>query len=348
MYSGISVIVICHNGASRLPVTLAHLKAQAKPAVPWEVLLIDNASTDDSAKVALSCWGEGPTALRVFRQPRFGYTKERGFVDAKYEFVAFVDEDTWLSPDWVLVTSETLLSDPSLGAVGSICEPVFEVSEPEWFREFHSIYSILTDSDLDQCESPEHLQVPGVCVRKQAWVQLQQGGFRSLLSKRVRRQPSGGSDPEMTLAIRLAGWKLRVDPRLRLQRCVSAQHLRWEHLRRLQRRCEARQALLDAYSTHNLSMRMGVKQQLGQLWWCQVGRSLLKLICRADAVFAALTSNGENRQEVIEVEKWFGRMLGMLELRGGYHWSRRHIRYAPWRLRRPEEYLRRSQEAPKC
>jgi hypothetical protein len=38
-------------------------------------------------------------------------------------------------------------------------------------------------------------------------------------------------------------------------------------------------------------------------------------------------------------------MLGMLRLRGKYRWARRHIRYAPWRLRRREEYLRRPRES---
>jgi hypothetical protein len=327
---------------------LAHLKAQKQPAVPWEVLFIDNASTDGSAEVTLSCWHEGPVPLRVVHEAKLGlqHARERGLKEAKYDFLGFVDDNNWISPNWVLVANDALTSDPSLGAVGSICEPVFEVPEPEWLSGFHPIYSILTDSDLNECENPpEHLQGAGLCVRKQAWTQLVHGGFRPLLSDRMGGPLSGAGDTELTLAIRLAGWKIRVEPHLRLQRFMPAQRLRWEYLRRLQRRYGASQALLDAYSTHNLSMRMGFKERLGQLWWCQVGRSLAKLICRPNAVFAALTSNGENRQEVIEVERWFGRMLGMLQLRNRYHWSRHHIRYAPWRLRRPEEYLRRPREA---
>jgi hypothetical protein len=132
---------------------------------------------------------------------------------------------------------------------------------------------------------------------------------------------------------------------LRLQHFMPAQRLRWEYLRRLQRGYAASQALLDAYSTHNLSMRLGLKARVGQIWWCQAGRSLVELMRRPSAVLAAATSIAEGRQDVLEVERHFGRILGMLQLRRKYGASRRHVRYAPWRLRRPEEYLRQTNPA---
>jgi glycosyltransferase involved in cell wall biosynthesis len=48
---GLSVIICCHNGASRLFATLSHLKAQQIANRQWEVLLVDNASTDGSGEL---------------------------------------------------------------------------------------------------------------------------------------------------------------------------------------------------------------------------------------------------------------------------------------------------------
>ncbi len=335
---GVSVIIRSHDGKSQLLATLAHLKAQAPTTVPWEVLLIDNASTDDTGKIALSCWQDGPVAFRVVHEARLGlqYASERGMREAEYDFLGFVDDDNWVAADWVRTAFQAFASDPALGAMGSICEPLLEVPAPDWFEGFHSTYAILPDSDLKFWKLPEHLHGAGLCVRKDAWMQLIQGGFRPLVTDR-----SGGGDIELTSAIRLAGWKIRVEPRLRLQHLVAARSLRWEHLRRLQRYHGASRALLDAYSTQNLSMRLGFKARLGELWWCQIGRSLLRLLQRPNALVAAVISKDEGRLDVIEVERLFGRMLGMFRLRRKYGWSRRHIRYAPWRLRRPEEYLRR-------
>jgi GT2 family glycosyltransferase len=45
--AGVSVVVCCHNSASRLPTTLHHLAAQEVPRdLGWEVIVVDNASTD--------------------------------------------------------------------------------------------------------------------------------------------------------------------------------------------------------------------------------------------------------------------------------------------------------------
>jgi hypothetical protein len=87
---------------------------------------------------------------------------------------------------------------------------------------------------------------------------------------------------------------------------VPGRRLHWTICERLQRGYEKSHALLDAYSRQNLSMRLGFKPRLGLLWWCQAARSLLQLVARPTAVFTAVTSNGENRIEVIEVKESWG------------------------------------------
>ncbi|HKU27789.1 MAG TPA: glycosyltransferase [Candidatus Sulfotelmatobacter sp.] len=344
---GVSVIVRSSDSASRLLTALAYLKVQAPTNIPWEVLVVDKTSTGDAVKDALWCWGEGPVPLRIVPEPKLGRQSatERGLKEARHEFIGFVDDDNWVAPDWVQVAYDTLASDRFVGAVGSVCDPVFETPEPKWFSEFHSIYGVLTHSDLNERKDPwEYLHGAGLCIRKQAWTRLVQGGFRSL-ADRIGVRSLGSRDMELTLAIRLTGWKISVERRLRVKHFIPAERLCWDYLRRLQRSCAASQALLDAYSAHNLSMRYRLKPRLGQLWWCQAGRSLLKLMGRPSAVALALTSKGEDQADVMEVEKLFGRILGMVYLRRRYRGSRRHVRYAPWRLRRPEEYMRRLRQA---
>src|SRR6266404_7285820 len=122
MAPSVSIIICSHNGALRLPTALSRIKAQLKPRDPWEVLLIDNASTDDTAEVALSCWGDGPAPIRIVHEPKLGLqcARKRGLEEARYDFLGFVDDDNWLAEDWVLVANEVLGDDGSLGAVGSI------------------------------------------------------------------------------------------------------------------------------------------------------------------------------------------------------------------------------------
>src|SRR5438067_13925901 len=99
---GVSVIVCCHNSAARLPPTLQHLAKQRLPDLtPWEVLLINNGSTDDTCAVAGQVWRtEGsPAPMRIVDQPKLGlsYARERGIATASYDTLVFVDDDNWLA-----------------------------------------------------------------------------------------------------------------------------------------------------------------------------------------------------------------------------------------------------------
>jgi glycosyltransferase involved in cell wall biosynthesis len=327
---GISVVIVCHNGADRLPATLSHLRVQEPARVPWELLLIDNASTDHTAEVARSCWYDAPAPLRVIRESRLGvrYARERGLAEARYTFVGFVDDDNWVAPDWVRVAYETISSDTRLAAVGSVREPACEVASPAWFENFHSIYAVLTEWDFENMpQQPACLPTAGLCLRKAAWQKLVRDGFHSLLPEKPQR----AEDMELTLALHLSGWKLQIDPRLRLQHFVPRQRLRWNYLCRLERENAQCQVHLDGYTEYSLSLRKGMQRWLSECWWYQLSRSLIRIVNRPTAVLAAFSSADEGHNEVIDVERQFGRVLELLQLRGGYGALRREVREAPWR-----------------
>ena len=99
--NGVSVLICTYNGASRLIPTLKHLAQQVMPAgVPWEILLVDNNSTDDTSVHSVRLWAEGgaPAPLRVLNQPKAGkqFALEMAYDAARYEFMCIVDDDNWL------------------------------------------------------------------------------------------------------------------------------------------------------------------------------------------------------------------------------------------------------------
>jgi GT2 family glycosyltransferase len=332
---GISIIICCHNSASRLPKTLAHLMMQRPSRTPWEVVLVDNLSADDTASVACSCWQNGPAPLRVVEEPRLGvrYARERGLAEANYAFLGFVDDDNWVANDWVCTAYDIISSDSRLGALGSVRLPACEVAPPYWFESVHSAYAILTDSEFEQIQEPiKYLPTAGLCVRKAAWEKLIQNGFRLQLTGSIGKKIVGGEDAELTLSLRLSGWDLRIDPRLRLQHFMPRQRLEWSYTRRLLRGYGASDALLDAYSERSVSLRSGFRRWLSERWWYQFGASLGRMVRRPRAVIAALLSDGDGRHDIIEIERQVGRVLGLLHYRRRYGQLRREVRDAPWRI----------------
>src|SRR5690349_6454715 len=98
--NGVSVVICSYNGAQRIPATLRHLAEQDAPGeLPWEVVVVDNASTDGTAERAQVVWSDQSTVpLRLVSEPRPGlmHARERGLHESTYNVVTFVDDDNWV------------------------------------------------------------------------------------------------------------------------------------------------------------------------------------------------------------------------------------------------------------
>jgi len=136
----LSVVVCCHNSSARLAPTLRHIAAQSGIAGErWEVLVIDNASTDDTAARAQALWREfgAPTELRVVHEPRLGLTNAQrtGILAAKYEIVSLVDDDNWICPTWCATVLDLMERQPDITAIASRSEAAFDSGQvvPAWF-----------------------------------------------------------------------------------------------------------------------------------------------------------------------------------------------------------------------
>lgn len=105
----LSVIVPCHDAAGTLGEQLGALAGQRWDG-PWEVLVADNGSTDDSVAVAES-FRERLPALRVVdasgrRGP--GHARNRGAAEATGEALLFTDADDRVGEGWLAAMARAL------------------------------------------------------------------------------------------------------------------------------------------------------------------------------------------------------------------------------------------------
>jgi glycosyltransferase involved in cell wall biosynthesis len=239
--SGVSVIICCHNSGARLPETLRHLALQQVPAdLLWEVIVVDNHSADDTADVAISSWPkDAPAPLRVTHEPELGlsHARERGRLEAKYAFISLVDDDNWVEPDWIAVVNEVLASHPEVAACGGDIEAACETEPPHWFASQQRNFAVGVQGASAGyiADPPGYLFGAGLNIRRSAWEDLLRSGFEQIIGDRKGAGALGGGDLELCFALRLAGWKLWYDPRLKLRHFIPSQRLRWSYLRRLYR-----------------------------------------------------------------------------------------------------------------
>ncbi|GAA4018273.1 hypothetical protein GCM10022408_35020 [Hymenobacter fastidiosus] len=237
------MLICTYNGAARLPEMLRHVAAQQVPAhVPWEVLIISNASKDDTLAVAekLGCALALPVPFRVLDEPHPGkeHALVQGFAAAAYEFVAVVDDDNWLAPDYVRRAYEVLSAHPEIGVLGAHAEGAFEVPPPAWFPEFQAVYAVGPQNGGKSGPLPAREgYLYGACsvVRQSGWRKLLTHGFTFTTSAKRGKVLSGAEDVELGDALRLAGYVLWYDEHLRFRHFMFKERLTWQYLLRMAR-----------------------------------------------------------------------------------------------------------------
>lgn len=251
---GISVVICCHNSASRLPETLSHLSRQQIPAaLRWEIIVVDNASTDATAEAASRSWARLSTAipLRLVREETIGLSHARicGLRAARFELIAFVDDDNWLAADFLATAFSIMAEQQDVGACGGLGRPHLEAAKPDWFDHVQSGFAVgpqcVASGEIDKARG--YLFGAGLCVRRSLVLCLIDNGFAFENAGRTGRQLGAGDDAELCLAISLAGWRLWYDTRLAFRHYIPDHRLNVANLRRLHRGFGQSAPALDAY-----------------------------------------------------------------------------------------------------
>jgi GT2 family glycosyltransferase len=235
--AGITVLLCGYNSAGRLPATVRALAALAPPSAAFavELLVVDNASTDDTAAVARRLLEElRPSfSYQVLQEPRAGkpHALELGLAKAHYRYVCIVDDDNWLAPDYLNLSWAIMESNPQIGALGGRAEAVCEVTPPAWFTEYAIDYAADRQAPQsgDMTDLPGFVFGAGCIIRSAAWRRVLAAGFESLLVKYPGLR-SSGEDVEMCYALALAGYRIWYDERLHFQHFIPANRLTWPYV----------------------------------------------------------------------------------------------------------------------
>lgn len=101
--NGISVIVAFRNECQNLPKLIASLEAQDLPRELWEVILVDDGSTDDGVEVVKERLNQIPLKLLVLPTGQTGKKQAllHGLSVAKFDTIVFTDADCIPGPRWL-------------------------------------------------------------------------------------------------------------------------------------------------------------------------------------------------------------------------------------------------------
>jgi glycosyltransferase involved in cell wall biosynthesis len=128
----ISIIIPTLNRANLLKETLDSIMTQSFPSNRFEVIVIDNGSTDNTKQV-VNAFQEKIINLKYIYDDRPGLHIGRnlGALVARAEILVFADDDIEAFPDWLSTIFDCFV-DEEVGLVGGNDLPKFEIDPPLW------------------------------------------------------------------------------------------------------------------------------------------------------------------------------------------------------------------------
>ena len=139
----LSVVICTYNRSDLLPIVLESMTSQSIDQSQFEVIIVDNNSTDNSADIAQS-FCEKYSHFRLIHEPAQGLSnaRNRGWKDSRGTYIAFLDDDAQADKSWCerIVNAFTTVK-PQPVAVGGQIRPHFQSPPPEWFMDSFEVRS---------------------------------------------------------------------------------------------------------------------------------------------------------------------------------------------------------------
>jgi glycosyltransferase involved in cell wall biosynthesis len=298
-------VIICTYNPRRevIDQTLAALRAQTLPLAQWELLIIDNASTNGVPAALDLSWH--PHARRVL-EPTLGIAaaRNRAFVEVlrgDSRVLLFVDDDTLLAPEYLVTGLALAAQDPRLGCWGGQLLPRYEVNPPDWFPPFEKYLAIFPlDHDLiaDSFNGNYDYLPPtaGLFLQRRLAehylplsvahpLRLMLGAKGDILLR--------GEDTDLALAAYDCGLRTGRFQALRLVHLIPKDRITLEYLERLLEGIRAGVLIIDYLRGRGLPPKPGLRLRLERRW------QVLRLPERQSRFMAAELRGEKKARELI-------------------------------------------------
>jgi len=135
----LSIIVATYNRSAYLLRTLDSLVRQTLPSERFEIVVVDNRSTDDTPEVCERFAAAHPhLRFRRIEEPSQGisFARNRGIAESRGAYVVFIDDDEEAGLHWAESYYRFFEDHPGFDAAGGAVVPVYEAPLPRWYSPY--------------------------------------------------------------------------------------------------------------------------------------------------------------------------------------------------------------------
>jgi glycosyltransferase involved in cell wall biosynthesis len=185
----ISLVICTYNRDRYLPEALESIKNQSFDKNLFELIIVDNNSTDSTENISRKFISENPSLnIKYCFEERKGlsFARNRGVGEAEASIITYVDDDVILSPsflDGIAVFFDTYKD--AVGAGGKVIPKYESDREPEWMNKYLNGFVGKVDHGDKVLQYNDGMKYPAGCnmtYRKE--ILLKAGGFNTELTFR--------------------------------------------------------------------------------------------------------------------------------------------------------------------
>jgi O-antigen biosynthesis protein len=215
---GVSIVVCTRDRPAELETCLAAMRRLTYE--PLEILVVDNAPSSDATRSLVATLSTDDPRIVYTTEPAPGLSVARnhGLARARYDLVAFTDDDTSADPHWPAVIAAAFIADPTVACVtGLIASTSLTTSAERYFEARYASQSPFEHRHYDMSSRLSRLYpyAAGVFGRganfalRRSWV-VKVGSFDPRLG--AGSPGRGGEDLDIFLRVILAGGRIHYVP----------------------------------------------------------------------------------------------------------------------------------------
>src|SRR5215216_4507872 len=225
----ISAVITTYNRSEMLAKALEALLSQKAGGVRYEIIVVDNNSTDNTRATIEDFIARGNSNLRYVFEPKQGIAHGRnaGIDAARGDIIAFTDDDVVVTDNWIAVIKRAFDENPEVEYIGGKILPHWTEPPPKWLTVDHWWPLALLDrGDNRFCvnaSNPLCLPTANASFRRELFSRI---GFFS-------PEFSGREDHELFVRLWQAGGQGMYEPDLVVmatvqpERLLKSYHHRW-------------------------------------------------------------------------------------------------------------------------
>lgn len=226
----VSIIIPTLNRANLLKKTIYSIVNQNLDYALYEIIVVDNGSIDQTKDIVqgfIEDYSELKLSYIFDNKPGLLTGRHRGAKVAKYEILAFIDDDVEVSISWLKSIINIMNSNLDVSLLTGPCLPKFETSPPAWLKYFwtknetgsHCGWLSLMDFGNEFIEiNPIFVWGLNFTIRKEVFLKVK--GFHPDSMPKFLQHFQGDGETGLSIKAQEQGFRAYYSPLVSLQHFV--------------------------------------------------------------------------------------------------------------------------------